>query len=104
MHRIQSLLLAFCGLGLFFIIMRPRTERFLERIVPLWVKALLTSLFEALFISVMLFGILGVFSKSGVHLIQHYPISFIVISAIGTALFLWANVEAVNSGSWPPKQ
>jgi len=103
MYRIESLLLAFCGLVCFYVVMRPPTEIFLGQVFPGWLKAFLTSLLQALFLSVVLFGILGIFSKSGVHLIQHYPISFTVLLGIGTALFLWANVSGANSGSWPSK-
>jgi len=104
MRRIESLFLLFCGLVLLILAMRPSTETFFGRIFPWWLKAFVTSLFQALSVSLMLFGILGIFSKSGVHLIQHYPISFIIISAIGTAGFLWGNVPERGLGSsvWPP--
>jgi len=46
---------------------------------------------------------IGYFSRSGVHLIQHYPISFLVVSGLGTALFLWGNLPKSGLGSavWP---
>lgn len=91
-YRIESLFLVFCGLFLLYFVMKPRTESFLGRVFPFWLKAFLTSLFEALFLSLILFGILGVGAHSGVSLIQQYPISFIVISGIGTALFMKANI------------
>jgi hypothetical protein len=98
--RIESLFLLFCGLLLLILVMRPRTEIFFGRIFPRWLFALL----QALCVSLMLFGILGIVSKSRVHLIQHYPISFIVISGIGTALLLWGNRPESGLGSslWPP--
>lgn len=71
--------------------MKPSTEKFFERIFPWWFKAFLTSLFQALFISLTLFGVLGVFAAAGVNLIPRYPIAFAVVSAIATALFLRAN-------------
>jgi hypothetical protein len=89
--RIASLALVFCGAVLFYGIMRPGTETFLGRVFPSWLKVFLTSLFQALFLAVCLFGILGVFAHSGVNLIQHYPIAFAMIAAIGTGLFLWGN-------------
>jgi hypothetical protein len=89
--RIESLFLIFCGFVVLFIVMKPGTERFLARIFPRWLRAFLTSLIEALFLSLILFGILGVFDARGVNAILHRPISFIVVSGIGTALFLWLN-------------
>ena len=88
---IESLFFAFCGLLLFLVVMAPRTERFLGRIFPSWFKAILISLLEALILSLILFGILGIFAQHGQNLIQRHPISFIVVSGIGTALFLWGN-------------
>jgi hypothetical protein len=91
LYRIESLFLVFCGAALLLIIMQPHTEILLGRIFPWPVKAFLMSLFEALPLSLMLFGVLGVFAEKGVHLIPQHPISFLVVSGIGTALFLWAN-------------
>ena len=93
-YRIESLFLVFCGLALLYVVMKPGTETFLGRIFPWWFKAFLTSLLQALFLSVILFGILGVFARSGVNLIEHYPIAFVVISGIGTGLFLWGNTAS----------
>jgi len=90
-YRIESLFFAFCGLVLLCIVMMPGTETFLRRIFPRWFHAFLTSLFEALFVSLILFGILGIFAPHGVSVIQSHPITFIVVSGIGTALFLWGN-------------
>jgi len=90
-YRIESLFLVFCGLVLFYAVMKPGTETFLGRILPSWLKLFLTSLFQALFLAVILFGILGLFAHSGVNLIPHYPVGFAVIAGIGTLLFLWAN-------------
>ena len=97
--RIESLFLVFCGLVLLILVMMPITETFFGRIFPWWLKVSLTSLLEALFVTLMLFGILGIFSKSGVHLIQRYP-----ISSIGPALFLWGNRpdRGLGSAVWPP--
>jgi hypothetical protein len=89
--KIESLFLVCCGLVLFYAIMKPGTETFLGRVVPSWLKVFLTSLFQALFLAVTLFGILGLFAHSGVNLIPHYPIGFAVIAGIGTALFCWGN-------------
>ena len=91
MNRIASLFLVFCGFALLYVVMKPDTERFFERVFPWWFTAFLTSLFEALFLSLVLFGVLGVFAASGVNLIPRYPIAFIVVSGIATALFLRAN-------------
>jgi hypothetical protein len=44
MHRIESLFLAFCGLVLFTLVMRPATEKFLMRIFSGWSRGFLTSL------------------------------------------------------------
>lgn len=90
-ERIESLFFAFCGLVLLYVAMSPRVEMFLGRIFPLWFKAFLTSLLEALSFSLVLFGILGIFAQHGQNLIQRHPTSFIVVSCIGTALFLWGN-------------
>lgn len=100
LDRIESLSLVFCGLILFYVIMKPGTETFLGRILPSWLKVFLTSLFQALFLAVILFGILGLFAHSGVNLIPHYPIGFGVIAGIGTGLFLWGNT-ATNQFSSP---
>jgi hypothetical protein len=97
--RIESLFLIFCGLVVLFIVMRPGTETFLARIFPWWFRTFLTSLFEALFLSLILFGILGVIAARGVNAILHRPISFIVVSGIGTALFLWGNTTKHEDGS-----
>jgi len=97
--RIASLCLGFCGVVLFYGIMRPGTETFLGRIFPSWLKVFLTSLFQALFLAVTLFGILGLFAHSGVNLIQHYPIAFAMIAGIGTALFLWGNTATSQLSS-----
>jgi hypothetical protein len=101
--RIESLFLVFCGLVLLILVMKPTTETFFSRIFPRWFKAFLFALLQALFVSLMLFGILGIFSKRGVHLI-HHPILFMVVSGIGTALFLWGNFpgSGVGSSLWPP--
>lgn len=90
-YRVESLSLVFCGLILFYAVMKPGTETFLGRILPSWLKVFLTSLFQALFLAVILFGILGLFAHSGVNLIPRYPIGFAVIAGIGTVLFLWGN-------------
>jgi hypothetical protein len=89
--RIESLVFAFCGLVLLFVVMTPRTESFVGRIFPRWFKAFLTPLLQALSVSLILFGILGIFAQHGQNLIQRHPISFIVVLGIGTALFLWLN-------------
>jgi hypothetical protein len=89
--RIESLFFIFCGLVLLYVVMNPGAERFVGRIFPWWFKAFLTSLLQALFLSLILFGILGVFAQHGMNLIQRHPISFIVVSGIGTVLFLWGN-------------
>jgi hypothetical protein len=78
--------------------MKPRTEKFLERNFPWWLKAFLTSLFQALFISLTLFGVLGVFAAAGVNLIPRYPIAFVVVFAIATVLFLRANTATPEFG------
>jgi len=91
LHRIESLFLVFCGIALLYIVMKPGTETFLERIFPWSFRAFLMSLFEALPLSVILFGVLGLFAVSGVNLILHRPISFIVVLGIATGFFLWAN-------------
>jgi hypothetical protein len=101
MLRIESLFFVFCGLALFYVAMKPSTEIFFMRILPSGLRVFVSSLLQALPVSLMLFGILGVFSKSGVRLIQHYPISFFVIVGIGTALFLWGNFTRTES-VWPP--
>jgi|HubBroStandDraft_6_1064221.scaffolds.fasta_scaffold531043_2 hypothetical protein len=90
-YRIESLFSAFCGVALLCVVLQPATETVLGRIFPWWFKAFLISLFEALSFSLILFGILGFFAPHGVNAIQHHLISFIVVSAIGTALFLWGN-------------
>lgn len=90
-ERIESLFFAFCGIVLLGVALAPGTERFLGRIFPWWFKAFLTSLLEALFLSLILFGILGIFAQHGMNLIQRHPISFIVVSGIGTVLLLWGN-------------
>jgi hypothetical protein len=102
--RIESLFLVFSGVVLFILVMRPSTEIFFGRIFPRWLIAFLFALLQAVCVSLMLFGILGIVSKSGVHLIQHYPVSFVVISGIGTALSLWLNRPESGLGSsfWPP--
>jgi hypothetical protein len=100
-NRVESIFLVFCGLVLFYVVMKPSTETLLMRILPSWLKAFVTSLLQALLVSLVLFGILGIFSRSGVHLIQHYPISFIVISGIGTTFFFWGNFTESES-VWPP--
>ena len=89
--RIESLFFAFCGLVLLCVVMTPRTEMFLGRIFPWWFKAFVSSLLQALSFSLVLFGILGIFAQHGQNLIQRHPLSFIVVSGIGTALFLWGN-------------
>ena len=61
MHRIESLFLVFCGLVLLILIMRPSAETLFGHIFPWWLKAFPTSFLQALFISLMLFGILGIF-------------------------------------------
>jgi hypothetical protein len=91
LNRLGSLLLAFCGLFFFYLIMKPRTETLLGRVLSSWGKAFLVSLFQALLISVILFGALGVFAVAGMSLIPRYPIWFVVISGIATVLFLRAN-------------
>jgi hypothetical protein len=102
--RIESLVLAFCGLVLLILVMRPGTETFIGRIFPGWLKAPLTSSLQSLFVSLMLFGILGVFSRSGVHLIPRFPIVFLVVLVLGTIFFLWANSadSGLNTAVWPP--
>ena len=90
-EKIESLFFVFCGLVLLGVVLTPGAERFLGRIFPWWFKTFLTSLLEALFLSLILFGILGIFAQHGVNLIQRHPISFVVVSGIGTALFLWGN-------------
>jgi len=90
-ERIESLFFAFCGLVFLCVVMTPSTERFLGRIFPWWFKAFLTSVLAALFLSLILFGIFGIFAQHGMNLIQRHPISFIVVSGIGTALLLWGN-------------
>jgi len=92
-HRIESLFLVFCGLFLLYVVMKPDTETFLQRTFPWSFRAFLMSLFEALPLSVILFGVLGLFAVSGVNLIPHRPISFVVVSGIATAFFLWANTD-----------
>jgi hypothetical protein len=89
-ERIESLFFAFCGLVLLGVVLTPGTERFLH-IFPWRFRVFLISLLEALFLSLILFGILGIFAQHGENLIQRHPISFIVVLGIGTALFLWAN-------------
>lgn len=105
MHRIESLFLGFSGLVLFILVMRPGTDRLFMRIFPWWLRAFLTSWLLALFVSVMLFGILGTFLGSGVHLIQQYPILFLVVWAIGTAVFFLGNRPEGGLGDslWPPE-
>jgi hypothetical protein len=78
--------------------MKPRTEKFLERILPWWFRAFLISFFQALFISLTLFGVLGVFAVAGVNLIPRYPITFVAVSAVATALFWRANTTATEFG------
>lgn len=97
--RIASLCLAFCGVVFFYGIMKPGTETFLGRIFPLWLKVFLTSLCQSLFLAVTLFGILGLFAHSGVNLIEHYPIAFVIFAGIGTALFLWGNTATSQFSS-----
>jgi hypothetical protein len=97
-NRVASLCLAVCGLVLLYAVMKPRTEQFLERMFTWWFKAFLTSLFQALFISLTLFGVLGVFAAAGVSLIPRYPIAFVVVSATATILFLRANTTATEFG------
>ena len=87
-NRIESLYLIFCGLGLLLVVMFPGTEKFLGRVFPWWFNTFLTSLFEGLVISLILFGILGIIAPHGVNLMQRHLIEFIVIWGIGTALFL----------------
>jgi len=98
LNRVASLCLAFCGLALLYAVMKPRTEKFLERIFPWWFKAFLTSLFQACFISLMLFGVLGVFAAAGVNLIPRYPVAFVAVCAIATVLFLRANTATPEFG------
>jgi hypothetical protein len=102
-YRIESLVLVFCSLALLFIVLQPRTERLLEHIFPSSLKGFLMSLFEALSFSLMLFGVFGLLAKRGVNLVSRHPISFVVVSGIGTLLFLWANGAAgIRSGTvWP---
>ena len=90
-ERIESLFFVFCGLTLLGVVLTPGAERFFGRIFPKWFNAFLISLLEALFLSVILFGILGIFAQHGMNLIQRHPISFIVVSGIGTVLLLWWN-------------
>jgi hypothetical protein len=104
MHRIESLFLAFSGLVLFIFVMRPGTDRFFMRIFPWWLRAFLTSLLLALFVSVMLFGILGTFLGSGVDLVQQYRILFLVVWVIGTTVFFWGNrPDGLGDSLWPPE-
>jgi hypothetical protein len=98
-YRIESLFFAFCGLVFLCVALNPGTETMLGRIFPWWFKAFLTSLFEALCLSLILFGILGIFAPHGVNVIQRHLISFIVVSGIGTALFLWANATTPEFSS-----
>jgi hypothetical protein len=98
LNRVASLCVAFCGLALLYVVMKPGTEKFLDHIFPWWFKAFLTSLFQALFISLTVFGVLGVFAAAGVNLIARYPISFVVVCALGTALFLRANTATAEFG------
>lgn len=91
MHRIESLFVAFCGLILLTLVMRPATEKFFMRIFPWRLRALLTSFLQALFFSLMLFGIVGIFLRSGVFLIPHYPILFLVVWAIGIVIVSLGN-------------
>jgi hypothetical protein len=91
MHRIESLFLAFCGLVLFTLVMRPATEKFLMSIFSWRFREFLTSLLLALFLSLMLFGILGIFSSRGVHLIPHYPILFSVVWGVGIVILSLGN-------------
>lgn len=98
MTRVASLCVAFCGIALLYVVMKPGTEKFLDRVFPWWFKAFLTSLFQALFLSLVLFGVLGVFAVTGVNLIPRYPVPFIVVSAIATVLFLRANTATTEFG------
>ena len=97
--RIESLFFAFCGFVLLFVVMMPRAETFVGRIFPWWLKAFLNALLQALSLSLILFGILGIFAQHGLNLIQRHPISFIVVSGIGTVLLLWLNTAMRESGS-----
>ena len=96
--RIGSLFVAFAGIVLLYVVMRPGTESFLGRI--LWrFRAFVTSLLQALSFSAILFGVLGFFADSGVRSILHHPMSFLVLSGIGTALFLSTNIAPRESES-----
>jgi hypothetical protein len=90
-RRIESLFLVFCGAAFLLIVMLPRTEALLQRIFPRSLNAFLMCLFQALPISLMLFGVWGIFAVSRVNLIPDHPISFIVVSGVICALFLWTN-------------
>jgi hypothetical protein len=100
-YRIESLFSAFCGLILLCVVLQPATETVLGRIFHWWFKAFLTSLFEALSFSMILFGILGFFAPHGVNVIQRHLISFIVVSGVGTVLFLWGNTATREGSSTP---
>jgi hypothetical protein len=45
LHRIESLFLLFCGVGVLHVVMKPGTQIFLERIFPWSFRAFLMSLF-----------------------------------------------------------
>jgi len=90
-YRIGSLFVAFSGIVLLYVVMRPSTESFLGRIFPRRFRAFVTSLFQAVSFSAILFGILGFFADDGVKSILHHPMSFLVVSGNGTVLFLSAN-------------
>ena len=91
-YRIGSLLVALSGIVLLYVVMRPGTESFLGRIFPRRLRAFVTSLFQAISFSAILFGVLGFFAEDGVKSILNHPMSFLVVSGIGTALFLSANI------------
>ncbi len=91
-HRIGSLLVGFCGITIFFVIMLPNTESFFRRIFPWRLRVFIVSLVEALSLSAILFGTLGFFAPNGVISIVQHPISFISVLGIITALFLGGNI------------
>ena len=91
-QRIGSLLVAFCGMAIFFVAMLPSTESFIARIFPLRLKVFVGSFLQALSVSMILFGILSFFAPSGVASILQHPISFIGVVGIVTALFYWGNI------------
>jgi hypothetical protein len=90
-HRIAALLVGFCGMVIFLVVMLPSTESFFERIFPSQLSTFVLSFLQALSLSIVLFGILGFFAPTGVMSILQHPISFIGVLGIGTAFFLWGN-------------